>query len=115
MSLGSAQGKAEGADRLTVFELVQRSLKCERISALFSARGVRCQSRKKAALAEAAAVSLKVADDRAFLPDEGGVRTGAAAAAKKRPRDAMIQTVLSVVKEARTQIPPPVEGVSGAS
>ena len=115
LSLGHASGAVEGADRLTVFELVHGNLRCDELRALLAAKGIHCQSRNKAALAKAAAVSLEVAEVRAFLADEGGARTSAAAAAKKRPRDGAIQTTLPALKRTRMETPPPVEGASRAS
>jgi hypothetical protein len=67
LSLGNASGTTDGADRLTVFELVHGNLRCDELRALLAAKGILCQSRTKAALAKAAAVSLEVRDVRAFF------------------------------------------------
>ena len=69
--------------------------------ALLATKNILRQSRHKAILAKAAAVSLEVAEVRAFLSDEGGARTSAAAAAKKRPHGGTLQTTLPVVKRPR--------------
>ena len=106
LSLGNASGISGSADRLTVFELVHGNLRCDELRALLAAKGILCQGgRTKAALAKVAAVSLEVADVRAFLADEGGARTGAAAASKKRPNYGTIQTTLPVAKQSRVQTP----------
>ena len=55
--MGQASGAVEGADRLTVFELVHGNLRCDDIRTLLAAEGILCQGRTKAALAKAAAVS----------------------------------------------------------
>ena len=104
LSLGNASGTADGADRLTVFELVHGNLKCDEVRALLAGKGIHCHGRTKAALAKAAAVSLEVRDVQAFLADEGGVRTSSAAASKKRPHDGTIQTTLPG-KRSRVQTP----------
>ena len=105
LSLENASFSAEGADRLTVFELVFGNLRCDEVRALLAAKGIHCQGRTKAALAKAAAVSLEVRDVRAFLADEGGARTSIATAAAKRPHDGTIQTTLPVAKHPRVQTP----------
>ena len=105
LSLGNASGTADGADRLTVFELVHGNLKCDEVRALLAGKGIHCHGRTKAALAKAAAVSLEVRDVQAFLADEGGVRTSSAAASKKRPHDGTIQTTLPLGKRSRVQTP----------
>ena len=112
LSLGNATGTTDGADRLTVFELVHGNLRYDELRALLAAKGIHCQGRTKAALAKAAAVSLEVRDVRAFLADEGGARTSAAAAAKKRPNDGTIQTTLFEAKRPRVQVPPAAEGAA---
>ena len=112
LSLGDAQGAADGADRLTVFELVHGNLRCDELRALLAAKGILCRSRNKAALAKTAAVSLAVAEVRAFLADEGGARTSGAAAARKRPDNGAIQTTLPVVKRPRVQAPPHADGTA---
>ena len=101
LSIGSAKSSTEGADRLTVFELVHGSLKCDGIRALLATKNIFCQSRHKAILAKAAAVSLEVAEVSAFLADEGGARRSAVATMKKRPNDGTTQTTLPVVKRVR--------------
>ena len=101
--MGNASGISGGADRLTVFELVHGNLRCDELRALLAAKGIFCQGRNKAALAKAACVSLEVAEVRAFLADEGGARTSAAQAARKRPRDGSIQMTLSEAKKMRVQ------------
>jgi hypothetical protein len=105
LSLGNASGISGSADRLTVFELVHGSLRCDELRALLAAKGILCQGRNKGALAKAAAVSLDVAEVKAFMADEGGARTRAAQAAKKRPHDGTIQTTLPVAKQVRVQTP----------
>ena len=84
-----------------MFELVHGSLKCDGIRALLATKNIFCQSRHKAILAKAAAVSLEVAEVSAFLADEGGARRSAVATMKKRPNDGTTQTTLPVVKRVR--------------
>ena len=53
---------------------------------------------------------MNVADVRAFLADEGGVRTSAAAAKTRRPQDdGTTQTTLPALKRTKMQAPPPTE------
>ena len=102
--MGTSRARRTALIDSRFFELVHGNLRCDELRALLAAKGIFCHGRSKAALAKAAAVSLEVADVRAFLADEGGART-AAQAAKKRSHDGTVQTTLPLAKHPRVQTP----------